>query len=160
MNLLLYLTLKFEFTSSEALSPTKIQKRYIGEEREGGAKPSIYMGYIFIDKISKHDFSKIYKCDFDLTSLTHLKGWGEGARYIFEESAVLSICIKECTRPVTNSLSQQGPGNSMDFSCTDYFRDPHPQKMSFCEIPPPSQIGEADIKNTFSSTTRLQIVSR
>ena len=63
MNILLCLTLKFELSSSEALSPTKIQKRYFGEGREGGAKASIYMGYIFIDKISIHDFSKIYKCE-------------------------------------------------------------------------------------------------
>ena len=63
MNLLMYLTLKFEFSSTEALSPTKIQNWYFGEERESGAKPSIYMGYIFIDKISIHDFSKIYKCE-------------------------------------------------------------------------------------------------
>ena len=71
--MLLYLTLKFEFTSSEALSPTKIEKRCLGEGREGGAKP-LFMSYIFLDKISKYDFSKIYKCDFGLTSLTHLKG--------------------------------------------------------------------------------------
>ena len=64
MNLLLYLILKFEFSSSEALSP-KIQKRYFREGREGGAKASIYMCYIFIDKISKHDFSKIYKCELE-----------------------------------------------------------------------------------------------
>ena len=81
MNLLLYLTLKFGFTSSETLSSTKTQKRYFGEEREGGAKPSIYMGYNFIDKIWKHDFSKIYKCNFDLTSLTHLKGGGHGTYF-------------------------------------------------------------------------------
>ena len=63
MNLLLYLTLKFEFSSTEVLSSTKIQKRYFGGGREGGAKATIYMCYIFIDKISKHDFSKIYKCE-------------------------------------------------------------------------------------------------
>ena len=60
MNLLLYLTLKFQFTSNETLSPTKIQKRYFGEGREGGAKPSIY---IDIDKILKHDFSNMCKCE-------------------------------------------------------------------------------------------------
>ena len=68
MNLIKYeiiiiLTLKFELSSSEALSPTKIQKLYFGEGREGGTKASIYMGYIFIDKISIHNFSKIYKCE-------------------------------------------------------------------------------------------------
>ena len=100
----IYITLLLHFinTVSEALSPTKIKKPYFGEGREGGAKPSIY---IDIDKILKHDFSKIYKCNFDLISLTHLKGGEGGARHIFEESAVLCICIKECGQSLTHSLN-------------------------------------------------------
>ena len=50
-----------EFSSSETLS--KKYKKYFGGEREGGAKVSIYMCCIVIDKISKNDFSKIYKCE-------------------------------------------------------------------------------------------------
>ena len=75
MNLLLYLTLKFEFNSTEALSPTKIQKQYFGGGREGAAKATIYMCYILKEKISNRISQKYinvkYEKYFNLTSLTH-----------------------------------------------------------------------------------------
>ena len=58
MNLLTFLTLKFEF-SIVAHKDTKT----VLWGGEGGAKAAIYICYILIDKYSKHDFSKIYKCE-------------------------------------------------------------------------------------------------
>ena len=43
MNLLIYLTLKFEFSSTEELSLTKIQKRYFG----GGGQKQLFICVTF-----------------------------------------------------------------------------------------------------------------
>ena len=66
----------------------------------------------------------------------------------------IKIYIYKRALPLTHSLTQHGPGDSVEHCITNFgvqigFEALTPTKTGFCEIPPPSPRGGADVKNTF-----------
>ena len=62
--------------------------------------------------------------------------------------------IKECVHSLTHSLTQYGPGDSMEDWVSNFgvqigFEALTPTKTSFCKILPTCSLRGADVKNTF-----------